>query len=363
MKYLYLPILLLLVIAGCQPEHHQPIPFNEPPPPTNIELHAECPVDSFPLTDHHGEHYGWVYVQADSGMVSVTFVAACGWLIENSYLYLNACEDLPSLPGGVHSFPHSIVGNGSQPQHTYDIVLGEGDSCFCIVPYAEMVHYDPGGHIIHEAEAWAGNTYFEDCNDWYALIDYCLPVCDCGSPHDPNDPVGCTIVPGEFRTQTQGGWGSTPNGGNPGVYQHNNFNATFPNGIIIGCNNTITLTSAQAVTDFLPQGGQPAAISQSYTNPTQALTVLAGQVLALTLSIGFDNYDQQFGSSSTALEDLVIISGLMAGQTVAYALDQGNSALGGCSISYSISDINNVLSQINQNFVDGTQDNGYLECP
>ena len=365
MKNLYLPILILLLIAGCRPPHDQPIPFNESELLTNIDLNSGCPVDSFPLTDQSGEHCGWAYVQADSVKVRVTLVAAYGWLIKNSHLYLNACEDMPSLPGGyplAHSFPHAIVSDAPQPRHTYDIVLGEGDSCFCIVPYAEIVYYEDGC-VVHEAEAWAGNTYLEDCGKWYAFIDYCLPVCDCGGPHDPNDPDGCTIGPGEFRTQTQGGWGSVPSGGNPGDYLADNFNATFPNGIVIGCDNTITLTSVQAVTNFIPQSGPPEAISQSYTNPTLALSVLAGQVLALTLSTGFDNYDLQFGSSSTALENLVIVSGPMAGQTIAYALDEGNRVLGGCSTSYSISDVNSVLSQINQNFVDGTQDNGYLECP
>ncbi|MBL4753132.1 MAG: hypothetical protein JKY52_06000 [Flavobacteriales bacterium] len=360
MKNLYLPTLLLLLTLGCQPPLDQPIPCNDSRP-TNMGLNGGCRVDRFPLTNQSGEYCGWVYVQANSEKVRVTFVAACGWLIENSYLYLNACEDIPSTPGGhplPHLFPHSIQNEAPQPRHTYDIVLGEGDSCFCIVPYAELAYYEEG-HLVHQAEVWGGNTYLDDC----AFIEYCLPICACENPHDPNAPDSCTIVPGDFHTQTQGGWGSTPSGSNPGRYLHDNFNAAFPNGIVIGCNNTITLTTAQAVTDFIPQGGPPAAISQSYIDPTQALSALAGQVLTLTLSIGFDNFDPQFGSSSTALENLVIMSGPMAGQTVADALYEGNRALGGCSTNFSISAINSVLSQINENFIDGTQDNGYLECP
>ena len=64
---------------------------------------------------------------------------------------------------------------------------------------------------------------------------------------------GQTACPG-FTTYTQGGWGSTPNGNNPGMYLQNNFSSVFPNGLTIGCNNKIKLTSSMAVKSFLPQG-------------------------------------------------------------------------------------------------------------
>src|SRR4029079_7296542 len=48
-----------------------------------------------------------------------------------------------------------------------------------------------------------------------------------------------------FRTQTQGGWGATPNGNNPAMYLQNHFASCFPNGVTIGCQsaNTLTLTT------------------------------------------------------------------------------------------------------------------------
>src|ERR1043165_4191897 len=56
---------------------------------------------------------------------------------------------------------------------------------------------------------------------------------------------------GMLRTQTQGGWGASPAGNNPGTYLHAHFNATFSGGLTLGCypnNYYIKLTSAQAVT-------------------------------------------------------------------------------------------------------------------
>jgi len=112
------------------------------------------------------------------------------------------------------------------------------------------------------------------------------------------------------RTQTQGGWGAVANGNNNGAYMRQKvtingvtktrFAWAFPSGVVIGdvvandnCNTgkTLTLTSADAVTNFLPSGSTAMALDKSYVNPTEASysNVLAGQITALTLSIRFDN--------------------------------------------------------------------------
>ncbi|NJN77464.1 MAG: hypothetical protein HC803_03335 [Saprospiraceae bacterium] len=166
-----------------------------------------------------------------------------------------------------------------------------------------------------------------------------------------------------FRTQTQGGWGTNPSGNNPGTYSHANFANAFPNGLVVGCNKTLTLTSAQAVSDFLPSGGGPKALTSNTTNPTKKEGTLAGQVVALSLSVGFDNYDPNFASSSYSLKDLIIQSGTFTGWTVQQLLYEANQALGGCSSSYSLSALNDAVDAINNNYVDGTQNGGFLGCP
>lgn len=166
-----------------------------------------------------------------------------------------------------------------------------------------------------------------------------------------------------FRTQTQGGWGTNPNGNNPGVYSHANFANAFPNGLVVGCGNTITLTSAQAVSDFLPSGGGPKALNGSYTNPTSKKGTLAGQVVALTLSVTYDSYDPNFGSSAYNLKDLIIQSGTFTGWTVQQLLDEANLALGGCATSYSRSTLNDAVDNVNQSYVDGNSSGSFLACP
>lgn len=168
-----------------------------------------------------------------------------------------------------------------------------------------------------------------------------------------------------FRTQTQGGWGSPPNGNNPGAYLHANFDSAFLSGIVVGCDSgfTLTLTTAQAVTDYLPAGGRPAALTASLTDPTGYSNNLASQLVTLALTLGFDQYDAAFGSASSQLADATIASGAFAGWTVQMVFDEANAALGGCSSTYNASTLSGIVAAINESFVDGNIHNsGLLVC-
>ncbi|NNE55385.1 MAG: LamG domain-containing protein, partial [Flavobacteriales bacterium] len=169
---------------------------------------------------------------------------------------------------------------------------------------------------------------------------------------------------GQLRTQTMGGWGATPNGNNPGVYLHENFDNAFPNGLTIGCGgNTLTFTSAQAITDFLPSGSTASPLPAGHmVDPGDAYNnVLAGQLVAATLSTTFDAYDPNFGESEWALQDLTILSGDYQGTQVAMLLEEGNQLIGGCA-GTNYSAVNDALSSINENYVDGEMNGGFLGC-
>ncbi|MCX6151868.1 MAG: choice-of-anchor A family protein [Ignavibacteriales bacterium] len=165
-----------------------------------------------------------------------------------------------------------------------------------------------------------------------------------------------------YTTYTQGGWGSKPNS-TPGHIREQYFPSAFPNGLVIGGIYKITLTSSSAVQGFIPQGGTADALTQNYNNPTSKITVLAGQLVALTLSVEFDKVGA-FGIKSTHLGDLVISSGTLAGKTVNEFLAIANTAIGGGSLGgYTLSQLNDAATAMNENFDNGTVDKGYLACP
>ncbi len=167
---------------------------------------------------------------------------------------------------------------------------------------------------------------------------------------------------GQFRTQTPGGWGSPANGNNPGSYRNANFEAAFPDGLVVGCANTITLTTASAVEDFLPSGGTPSILTQSFVDPTEVGNTLIGHLVALSLSLGFDQYDSGFSEASQLLKDQILIGGTFNGWRVGDLVELANDVLGGCNPSYTASEITEALATINENFVDGTMDNGNVLC-
>ena len=90
---------------------------------------------------------------------------------------------------------------------------------------------------------------------------------------------------------------------------------------------------------------------------------MAGNLLAVELALVFDQYDPDFGASSGYLGDLVINQGDFQGWTVSDIVALANDAFGGCNTNYSLSSINDALSSISNNFVDGTSNQGFLDCP
>lgn len=171
---------------------------------------------------------------------------------------------------------------------------------------------------------------------------------------------------GQMRTQTQGGWGAAPEGNNSAAYLQANFQAAFGGSLTVGCypnNFYVELTSAQAVNNLLPTGGPATVLTSSYTDPASLKNVLVGQLVALKLSVVFDASDANFGQSSVALGDMIIGSGTFKGQTVSQFLTIGEEVLGGCSSAYTPDQIVETATSINENFDNGTTNNGFLICP
>ncbi len=169
--------------------------------------------------------------------------------------------------------------------------------------------------------------------------------------------------PGQLRTQTIGGWGAPASGDNPGTYRDANFDAAFPNGLTIGCNNTLTLTSSAAVQSFLPAGGPSTILPLgSMTDPTNYSNTFASQLIGITLSLGFDAYDPDFGASDFALANVVYLEGTFAGMTLAEVVAIANQVIGGCDTGYSVNQLNTALTAANENYVDGIQDQGAFTC-
>jgi hypothetical protein len=246
------------------------------------------------------------------------------FLVSDS-VWAGDCE----APALVHS--ELFDSNDEVREHNVSVSLANLPECGCVNVKVEIGRINP-------------RNSSEEVYVWEHKVEYCK----C-----PDD---------KLRTQTQGGWGADPSGENPGAYLHANFDAAFPDGLEVGCDFTISLTSAQAVTDFLPNTGTPGALTQNYVNSGSLPgNTLAGQVVALKLSVTFDQHDADFGEADSNLADAVVNSGDFAGWTVAQVLAEAEKILGGCESEYDADEINEVVSAINESFIDGTEDSGFLD--
>lgn len=168
-----------------------------------------------------------------------------------------------------------------------------------------------------------------------------------------------------FQTYTQGGWGSAAHGNNPSTYRNANFDSAFPDGASIGNSEgyEALFTTSQAVENFLPASRQPRPFTMNHINPTSTEAgVLAGQILALTLNVGFDLYDPNFAESINNLEDFVVSNSdnPCYEMTVGSVLEQGNLVLAGLPSAFTPPEINECATWINEEFVDGGDEDGFF---
>lgn len=175
----------------------------------------------------------------------------------------------------------------------------------------------------------------------------------------------------EFCTQTQGGWGATCHGDNPACLLTNNWNAVIGESLIVGIGRTITLTSPEAVRDYLPDGSTAEPLNQSYTDPISTNSGnLGGQLTALKINVLFSSAGIGLNGEPHIMPigNSIIGQGSFAGLSVDNFLDLAEKVLGGdLSALYpydaSVTDISSTAASINENYDNCTENKGYLLWP
>ncbi|QEC68281.1 hypothetical protein FRZ67_13590 [Panacibacter ginsenosidivorans] len=316
----------------------------------------------YTLSDCNGLQYGTLSVSNDDVNLFVTFdVTNPDYKIQKSSLVIGtlahvtaATDDVawPKLPKGPYPPDFSNQFKPELSSYTYTIPLSNYESCFDISAFAKLLKRDPVTHkpvdaqfIILQSSTKTGTK------KWSTYVEYCKQDC-------PPPPCG------QLTTYTQGGYGNDQGNGTGTAYMIANFDGAFPGGVTVGCSGgfTMVMTNSGAVQTYLPSSSTPAVLTQNYTDDGPN-TVLGGQLLTLALSVGFDNYDPNFGAGTQHLADMVIASGDFQGMTVGEFLAIANDVFGGCSTDYTPDQINVAATAINENYDEGKVDNGFLNCP
>lgn len=324
-----------------------------------------CGAEVFTLYAGQTIEAGTVTVSNTDDTLVVTYATSDGWSLDETHLHV-ACslDDVPQTPSGnpkVGKFDHSGTHASGTTSTSYEIPLADID-CFTgcgddlVIAAHAVVEKDDGTGGTQSETGWGDGDDFPGAS-WATYIGYEVACCD-----DDTGDTGDESC-GQYRTQTQGGWGTSASGNNPGAYRDANWDACIGS-LSLGdeAGYTLSLTSSAAVEAFLPQGGTPSSLTVDEVDPTESSAgVLAGQTTALAMSVAFDTCDADFGDGDDALADLVAQSGDCSGATVSELLDAANcvlSGVGGCA--YDASAINGCVDDANNAFVDGSEATGFL---
>jgi hypothetical protein len=169
---------------------------------------------------------------------------------------------------------------------------------------------------------------------------------------EPPPPASCG-----YRTHTQDDWGSACDGESPGCYRDAHFQEVFPEGLYVGCGVlTANLTNSLAVRHALPTAGEPRALlpgeagGYDGVGDPKVATALFGEVVALSLSVGFDElpgYDDHDQLLPLAFLQIADPNSLCAGMFVHEVLQRANDALGDCPSQLSAVAAYDCLAAIN----------------
>lgn len=184
-------------------------------------------------------------------------------------------------------------------------------------------------------------------------LAYCLNLGNKGClPEVPREPT-CG-----YRTETQTTWGASCKGDARACFRDDHFVEAFPDGLSVGCGAyTANVLNAEAVELALATIGSPRpllgseAVAYDGAGDPVVATALFGEVVALSLNVGFDAVPGFTASEPlTPLGELVLASGPCAGMTVVHVLDEANLVLGGCPSALTPVDAAACVTAINASF-------------
>jgi hypothetical protein len=168
---------------------------------------------------------------------------------------------------------------------------------------------------------------------------------------------------GDLYTYNQGQWGGDPTFPAGTLLTNNYYSVYASTGglLLVGLtsNYSLDFDGPQPILTYLPQSGIPGVLTGSLSNPaTNASGAFGGDVVVLKLDIDFADAGLFSTNSGLKFGDLVIY-GLTSnidlnGKTAREFLDIANTALGGGSVSYTISDLDAIAANLTSSFDNGT---------
>src|SRR5579862_557430 len=268
---------------------------------------------TMPLVTSSPATVGSVTVFNSTDGLFITATAASGWLLRETRLSVTtSLNAIPHSQDGKAWIDGFVLRNEGSPSaaalsYSLPLLVAPGTQLFLslhadLCPVTATTPADDGHSGGSDPDdddggtsAWAQGVPF--LGDPDAL--YFTYVVQAAAP---------PTLAGLFRTQTQAEWGADPQSSASASYLVATFGGAFPLGATIGASpgNGALFTNAQMVLTFLPQTGTSAPLTRWMVDPPTLNNPFAGEVLALTLNIGFDAFDPTFSPDPGSFSALVV---------------------------------------------------------
>ncbi|MEM7038066.1 MAG: hypothetical protein AAF570_13870 [Bacteroidota bacterium] len=306
-----------------------------------------------------GNSCGVFEILNDSTHLWVSYAPNASIELERIYLYFGSDKKIPRDNKGnlmPLEFKHEFDHRGKKTMWVGKFPLSEFESCFTVSAYLMLREStDNASGTGRTLRAWAVGRKLGKAGFG---ISYCLRDCNRSRMECQNG----TAV-GEFLTHTQEDWGLGGSDAEQAKFLAENFEKTFPNGLSLGCNEMLHITTVDQVVGFLPNDGAPAALKDDSDTPAGLENALAAELCALTMNLRFDEMFEARCQSPVHLASLEISTGAFKGWKVKDIEQEANVVLGACASNYSPGQMREVLATINANFRLGSVSEGFLVCP
>lgn len=299
--------------------------------------------------DENREDFGKFEIANDAQFLWTMYELPAGANVTEGKMYIGKIESLPLEADGspaMKAFQFNLEGSEGSTWFA-KTSLSKVPECYVIslrlklsLESGEEVYVWPKGRP-------AGNGFY---------VEACLQECNSRSLACDN---GAGV--GEFTTYSAEQW---VNGKAASTLSAARMKA-FPEGVIrIGCEEMyrgeISADPAELKARFATSG-EPNMLTGEMPEGAIA-NPLFWEVFALTVNVAVDDKQEDFGKSAGRIARLRVTSGPFAGWTVEDILREAHWVIGGCASNYSPQQMLEVISRINQNFLEGKKSDGFLEC-
>jgi hypothetical protein len=275
-----------------------------------------------------------------------------------AHLYIGPEESVPRDGRGndlMSEFPIKVLNEAGAIGWVYHFPLDSLPECFVIVACLHIADRELVRPLPNQVSyVWSSSN---SDNSGLHSIAFCPGKCDPAA-----NLCSGGLVAGQFRTFTATDWAEELKGSPWSEYLDSKFTEAFPDGLILGCEKKVVFNSGDAVRAFLPSQGSGRELEESVEDPANSGNGLAGEICALSLSIGFDLLDNKFSQSAAKLNTLIVATGPFAGWNVRDLISEANTVLGGCASNYSPGQMEEVIRNVNENFSGAVVNQKFLRC-